>query len=370
MNQELKYVQVKDILTAHIRKNRPVGSKLPSTAELQQELGVSKTTVNRAIKDLVDEGHLERFRRRGTFVARGNKNRVFLWLGAGEDICDPHRDMIMRGAAREAQDRDEHLLVRGLDYGNEPIFTGTKGTPIAGAILLYNSVRSVVDAYHAQHIPVVMVTAFVRFPGVPFVMGDHFGAGYEATDYLTRHGHKKIVHVTIRSFPFRCTIMDERILGYREAMHQAGLGDWCDVFRTPIGMMGHAPTEDDVADDKIAVREFLAMLDQLQPTACTCFDDLRAEWVIRVCHNHNIRIPEDLSVIGVNDDGHGARVWPALTTVSLHLEEHGQSALRMLDTMIEEARLTGGGEVLPATLVERDSVKVLVHEDKQRTAGN
>lgn len=364
MTHQAKYVRVKTILKDHIQNRYSVGMKIPSTVNLGEELGVSEATVNRAIRDLVDEGLLERFRRRGTFVARGNRTRGFVWPVVTEaEGSDPHKTAILRGVEHEAHSRDEHVVLRGLRHGAGPVFLETRGGPPSGMIILYSLSRPVVREYHKRRIPVVLVEPFVRQPGVPVVACDNFGAAYEATAYLARLGHRRIVHATV-AFPLPCVMIEERIQGYREAMQEMNLESLGHVHTTAIGTGRPKVEEDDVVDEQAAVGDFLAMLDDVQPTACCCFDDLRAVWVTRICHDHGIRIPEDLSIVGVNDDGPAAQIWPGLTTVHLPLEQLGRTAVRMLDEVIERGDLGGESRVLPGVVVERASVKRLNPEGR------
>jgi len=359
MATETKYAQVKLQLTDFIRAHCSVGSRIPSTETLHETFGVSRATVNRAIRDLVQDGLLERHRRKGTFVARGNKNRCFMWpVLAEEDWSDRHRDAIMRGIEREAQSRGEHIMVRGIGTGSKLSFGGPQGIAMAGVLMAYNLDHSVVEAFHQQHIPVVFVDPFLRIPGVPFVACDNFAAAHTATTYLASLGHRHIVHATIE-FPLPCIMVGERKLGYREAMRETGLEANAHIHRTTVIPAPHQNNEDAVVDEPKAIREFLDMLDTRQPTACLCFDDLRAAWVMRICHRNGIKIPEDLSIVGTNDEGTATHLWPALTTVRLPSEELGEAAVKMLDELIELGRLSGGGLLLPGTLVERASVKPL-----------
>ena len=63
--------QIKEDLALHLRSGRfSPGLALPSEAALCAHYGVSRGTMRRAIADLVADGHLERYRGRGTFVSR------------------------------------------------------------------------------------------------------------------------------------------------------------------------------------------------------------------------------------------------------------------------------------------------------------
>jgi DNA-binding LacI/PurR family transcriptional regulator len=320
-------------------------------------LGVSQGTINRAIRDLVDEGVVERFEGRGTFVAHDNSNRGFLWPSeAREWSKHPYPAAVLHAAEHEAHKRNKHILVGAVRDVTRPQFTGDGTNKVAGVMIIFNYDHEIVHAYHKRHIPVVLVDPLVRTTGIPFVTADHFSAAREATLHLARLGHKRIVHSTL-DIPINPMPVEERVLGYGAAMRETDLQDNCHVHRTLLLETEHPASMQDAAGTDPAIEDFVGMLDRVQPTACFCYDDLLAASVLRICHNRGIRVPEDLSVVGINDSPLAAHLWPPLTTVHLPADEIGHTAVRMLDRLIEEDRLTGAGEILPVHLVERASTR-------------
>lgn len=64
------YFQIKNLIKKRISEGTyPSGTKIPSEHELSQEFGVNRQTVRHALTLLVQEGYLNRFRKRGTFVS-------------------------------------------------------------------------------------------------------------------------------------------------------------------------------------------------------------------------------------------------------------------------------------------------------------
>lgn len=350
---DLKHAQVKEKLRDEIARHYPPGAKIPSTVTLHRALGVSPGTINRALRDLVDEGLLERVKSRGTFVTDGKPQEIgLLWpssltsLTAGE-----YPDALLHAIEREARRDNINLLVRGVQDWGKPKFLDRTGPAVGGVLILFNYDHGLVEAYHKYNVPVVLVDPLVRDLDTPFVTADHFSALRAATRHLIALGHQRIVHVTVQ-FPTFSIPMEERVLGYAEAMQTAGLGQFRHVHYltdsidiSEVAQAGESP----------AITAFLAMLSQVQPTACCCWDDSVAAWVIHVCHAHGIQVPEELSVVGVNDTGLAQHLWPPLTSIGQPTEAIARTALDMLLAMRAKRRLHGGGQVLPVRLVKRAS---------------
>lgn len=99
------YLKIKEHVTGRIREGawRP-GDRIPSESELTRELGVSRMTVNRALRELTMEGALVRVQGSGTFVAEQRPVSDLLEL---RNIADEIRAGGRRHQARVAALREE-----------------------------------------------------------------------------------------------------------------------------------------------------------------------------------------------------------------------------------------------------------------------
>ena len=96
------------------------------------------------------------------------------------------------------------------------------------------------------------------------------------------------------------------------------------------------------------------------PTAIVCFNDMQALAVMRALKELNIRVPDDISIIG-NDDIYYAQIYPVpLTTIRAPQHEIGRKAAEILIRNIEaHALLTVEKIVLDTEFIIRESSKVL-----------
>jgi LacI family transcriptional regulator len=81
---------------------------------------------------------------------------------------------------------------------------------------------------------------------------------------------------------------------------------------------------------------------------------------LRAAQARDLRVPDDLSVVGFDDMEQAANVTPALTTVRQPLAEMGRMAVSLLVRLLQEQRLEATNLQLQTRLVVRDSTAIPV----------
>lgn len=164
---------------------------------------------------------------------------------------------------------------------------------------------------------------------------DNQSGGRIATEHLIDLGHKKIVHVT---GPLGAYEAEMRQLGYEEAVNKAKLkpkviqGDWSIKTGFEIGKT-------------LAIEEV---------TGVFCANDHLAIGICRALHQRNIRIPNDVSVIGFDNIPESEYLQTSLTTINQDFESLGKAALTKVLSQIKES--TGKETILiKPTLIKRES---------------
>ena len=102
-----------------------------------------------------------------------------------------------------------------------------------------------------------------------------------------------------------------------------------------------------------AARQLLSR--ESRPTAIFAANDEMAAGVIRVTYHRNIDVPGELSVAGFDDSSLAQQVYPSLTTIRQPLATMAEQAAMALINDPGDGSLLHGTEVVPATLVIRDS---------------
>jgi LacI family transcriptional regulator len=163
----------------------------------------------------------------------------------------------------------------------------------------------------------------------------------EMTRYLASLGHTRIAFVT--GDP-SAKAVGNRYLGFRDGLEQSGL-----KFSERLVAAG---------DNSIGSGEECAM--QLlktrnRPTAIFAANDDMAAGVIRVADRLGIKIPDELSVAGFDDIALARQIYPALTTINQPLAKMAEHAAVALIASVREKRPLLGAEIVPASIVIRES---------------
>lgn len=169
---------------------------------------------------------------------------------------------------------------------------------------------------------------------------DNVQAAYDATKYLIESGHRKIAHITGIA-----THQDaiRRFKGYKQALDDANI-----EFDEDLVIEGSF----DSRSGLIAVESLLA--NQKTFTALFCASDSIAFGARLALYRRGIRVPDDISLVGFDDQPQSAYVTPPLTTVRQPADQMGEAAANAMLKLIEKKPF----ELPPfeANLVFRESV--------------
>jgi DNA-binding LacI/PurR family transcriptional regulator len=229
---------------------------------------------------------------------------------------------------------------------------------VDGAIVYScNPDSSAVGWLMRRRLPLVFVDQ-APAPGIASVnIDDRLGA-QAAAQHIVDLGHRRVAIVTagfggkfgVLTDPLEATAAyteRQRLLGWLEALGGAGIEPT--VVRQP-----HTSPED---IGYTAAQTVLGQGDR--PTAILCFSDAIARGVIRAIQDGGLHVPDNVSVVGFDDNPIGRRTRPALTTVRQDVDAKGRAAAAALAIAIDRAKTRpasrGRHLVLPTELVVRDS---------------
>ena len=173
-------------------------------------------------------------------------------------------------------------------------------------------------------VPVVVLDNFVPGLGAPAVVNDNAGGARAAARHLAALGHRRIGFVGAAvDYAFG----QETHGGYAAALAESGLA------RDPALEVA-VPIDADAAFRRAG--ELLALADR--PSAIFAVTDMLALGVMRAAGAAGLRIPSDLSVVGMDDIDLAATTDPPLTTVRVRKDVMGTTAARILLDLIAGTR--------------------------------
>jgi LacI family transcriptional regulator len=188
--------------------------------------------------------------------------------------------------------------------------------------------------------PVVTFDRPVSDPSIDTVLVQNAIGMRHLAGHLIEHGHKRICYIGLSRSLFT---INTRFLGYRRAMHSAGL---------------EADAVFDCTSEEIALRALKAKLDGSNPpTAVLTSNTLVTRYVLSAIARLGVRVPNDLALAGFDDFDLAEFTSPPLTVVRQAAQEMGRVAASLLfDRIVRgETPQTGHRIILPVEIVLRRS---------------
>lgn len=266
------------------------------------------------------------------------------------DIQNPYLPLIVRGAEDAARANGYTTILCNTDENmqvEQDYIQALRASWIDGIIATSMREQSEhLRALREENFPLVLAARYYD-DDFDCVGIDNEAAAYQAIRFLYEKGNRRIA---IALGDASLNIYRDRYAGYLRAVKELGLPlDPRYVLReTPEG-----------ASSIIEPVKQLCSEPSICPDAIFATNDTKALAVMRALFDCGKRIPEDVSVMGIDDIPVAALVHPSLTTVHQPLYEIGAAAVRKLLQQIHAAR-TGAPhvtsvELLKETIIERES---------------
>ncbi len=335
-----KYKQVINWLTEKIDTGKLLpGERIPSENELCDRFSLSRQTVRHAISKLVEDGLVESRQGSGTFVADqrandGERNVVAVVTTYVDDYIFPST---IRGIESTLSDKGYSML---LSFSNNTVGKERQvlmdifgRNDVAGIIM--EPVKSALpspnmDLYRkleSKGVKILLINSFYPELTLPHVSLNDALCAYKAVNALIEAGHENI----------GCVLkLDdgqgrERYRGYLKAIMEAGLPfsydhvNWIDTI--------------DIKNGKRSLDKVMERLKEC--SAVFCYNDQVAGMMIEALMDNGMRVPEDMSIVGMDDsdiarNGVGGI---AITSIPHPKEKLGEKAAQNMIRMIHEGKL-------------------------------
>lgn len=288
-------------------------------------------------------------------VARSLQSQRTHTIGVVTDSIagGPFAGKLLRGASSAAFQAGYLLLV--IDTESDAVredsaFSTLLNRQVDALVFATMSLRGHVPHAAMAGVPAVLANSFDPAGTLRSIIPDEVSGGRAAAQTLLDAGHRKIAYL---SGTGELVATERRTQGFDEALSGAGLSPVAAITTGWEINEGFAAAMRLLTDDG----GNSAALDR--PTGIVCANDRVALGVMLACGRLGLRVPQDVSIVGYDDDEPLARTTvPGLTTVALPHREMGEQAIELLlQDLRSGARYEGGGNILvPCPLVTRGSV--------------
>lgn len=320
--------------------------------------GVSQTTVSFVINDKPDIPEETKARVLAVIAELGyrpneaarsirTQRTNMIGLVADEIVTTPFAGQIIKGVQDAARKHGKIVLIVNtegepeLEQNSLDLLLSRQVEGIIYATMYHHPVRPDPLIYETH---AVLLDCFDPKNTLPSVVPDEVGGGYTAARLLIERGHKKIGFINCWD---DIPATSGRQEGFCQALEQAGLPFSSQYLRR---------------EESNAKGGYRAAMDVFQqpdpPTAVFCFNDRMAMGVYDALRRLGQRIPEDVAVVGFdNQELIADNLYPGLTTVQLPHYEMGEWAVNTLVAANEmESLLHPIQHKMPCPAVLRDSI--------------
>lgn len=184
----------------------------------------------------------------------------------------------------------------------------------------------------SKNIPVIIINGYYEHPNIYSVRCDDKKALETSVEYLVSRGRKKFLYL----YDAETFSGGQKLLGFKNAVNRLNVGS--EIYLVKPGL---EPAYLKIEELLNAGSSFDAVL---------ASEDLTAIGALKCLTARNIRVPEDVSVMGFNNSLLSVCCTPSLSTVDSKMEEIGRSAVKVLH------KILNGEKAEPDTIIDAELV--------------
>ncbi len=327
--------------------------KKVNIAEVARVAGVSTTTVSRVINSISSVSDDNRRRVQEAIkslkyrpnpsaqrLAAGTSNTIGLIMPRFEGIFSSYYALqVIKGIGLAVERFRCDLLLHITDGKNLPASGSVEGL----LFIDIDGCEELLDRSLDEGFPSVVLNHYLQDLPISCVAIDNRTAASQIVEYLSKLGHRDIATIT---GDLKTQAGLDRLDGFVKAMNARKL---------PVKDAYIRYGDFKVPSARIAAEALLSLPDR--PTAIFVASDDMALETINVALAKGIRIPEELSIVGFDDNPIAEHARIPLTTVRQPLAEMGRVALEVLTQQIKGKRQAPVKMLLPTKLIERQSCR-------------
>lgn len=331
--------------------------------DVAREANVAPSTVSRVLKDSPHISSqtkrrvrkvMERLGYTPNFQAQSLVGKSTQTIGvimpdtAYHAFKNPFFSVVLRGISRRANEQ-KYGLYLSTSYTREGIYeevvSMVQGKRVDGLILLYSRKNDeVIEFLKEVDFPFTVIgRPLMHENSITYVDNDNVTVAKDVTNYLIKLGHKHIAFIGGNE-NFAVTV--DRLKGYRDALEESGI-----PFREDYLIDEH-PFNDHGFESIKSLMELKPI-----PTAIIAQDDLTGYEILSYLEKLTIRVPEDVSIIGFNNQTLSQHSKPPLTSVEINIPRLGIEATNCLIEKIKNPNTFAKRVTIPTEFKERESCR-------------
>ncbi len=328
----------------------------PTIADVAKFAGVSKATVSRVLSGNYEymrpktkaqvEDAIEKLNYRPSSVARSlTSNRTNTAAILVSDVGNPFYADVIRGAEDGALKRQYDIFLCNTNYDLARGLSSLRSLidkRVDGVLLMSSSMSELwLEELRRSNVPAVVLDWELKSHDINTINIDYATGIEQAVAHLVAQGHQQLAHV---SGPLALRTARER----RDAFLQSAARHGLDAANIPV-IEGNLQID----GGRTAIERILAL--PQRPTAVFAANDLTAMGVIAGARAAGVGVPDELSVIGLDNIWLAEQIDPPLTTVALPRYEIGRIATQLLFEQIDHPDSKPVRRVVETTLIIRKS---------------
>lgn len=334
---------------------------MPTLKDVAKKAGVAPSTVSRVINDssrisaetkqkvrsiMKEIGYHPNLNARNLVKQRSHNLGLVIPYSSEEAFADPFYSEILRAIGVLANSKGFNLLLLTSDRAEkekETVLNAVKGKQVDGILLLRAQKNDqLIKELKALNFPFVIVGRPENKEDYYWVNNDNIQASQKAVEYLIENGHRQIA---IISGAKNYTMNIDRIQGYRQAFLAKGLS----VREDLIILLKKINYQNIYLQSQKIIKNYPEI------TAFYGMSDTMAYTIIQAMNDLNIKIPNDISIIGFNNNPVSKLISPPLTTVDINIYLLGNKATELLIAIINKKIKEPTATIIPSRLIIRKS---------------
>ncbi len=330
----------------------------PTIEKIAEICNVSKSTVSRVLNN--NPRISENTKKRVLEVAQKlhyfdgesaeSLGKVCLFL-----VANPHDSVeqdeffssVFKGISFGCKRLGYHCMVETVkknEMPNENLFSlpSIKGV-IVGGIPLSAETTSFLSSCN---LPIVQIGKYKNLENHPSINNDNYRGGFLVGETVAKSKFKKVFIVT---GPLEVDTFKDRVSGFEKAIRDSGENTELKIIESE---------EFDEKSGFEAAGKILSSYEKNEGTIIFCTTDWIAKGILERCKLLNIKIPEEVSLIGFGNLKFTEFLTPSLSSVSLNPYLLGRFAVTALSDIVDGAENISGTVFIEPSLILRDSIEI------------